>query len=307
MIDLVKKRLAFKISALVGVIMLALITVMGIYLARQQTEEHVATMHDFLLTKARMGSIIGAKAVGTMLEEAIDNGVFTVNEAMDKDYQLIQGWDWGKAPRYHTKYDTFLDNQLLPYLDKFLEDRDFAFAIAVDGNGYAPVHNTVFQKPLTGNVEIDSKENRTKRIFDDTTGLAAARNTSQGFKQVYKRDTGETMWDVSSPIYVKGQHWGGFRIGVHMSVVEARAGAILRQIIIFFGVLVVIVIAVLFYFINRSMKPVRELTQVADQISGGEGLEQALATKRIDEIGALTKALDRLRASMKAAMERLEG
>lgn len=31
--------------------------------------------------------------------------------------------------------------------------------------------------------------------------------------QAYRRDTGEIVHDISSPIYVKGRHWGGFRIG----------------------------------------------------------------------------------------------
>jgi methyl-accepting chemotaxis protein len=31
--------------------------------------------------------------------------------------------------------------------------------------------------------------------------------------QTYKRDTGEIIHDLSVPIYVGGQQWGGFRIG----------------------------------------------------------------------------------------------
>jgi methyl-accepting chemotaxis protein len=31
--------------------------------------------------------------------------------------------------------------------------------------------------------------------------------------QTYRRDTGEVMHDISSPIFVRGKQWGGFRIG----------------------------------------------------------------------------------------------
>ena len=47
-------------------------------------------------------------------------------------------------------------------------------------------------------------------------GLAAARNRKELFIQVYYRDTGEKMWDISAPVYVNGKHWGGFRIGYTM-------------------------------------------------------------------------------------------
>jgi hypothetical protein len=34
--------------------------------------------------------------------------------------------------------------------------------------------------------------------------------------QVYERDTGEKMWDISLPVYVEGRHWGAFRLGYCM-------------------------------------------------------------------------------------------
>src|SRR6266568_3432672 len=40
--------------------------------------------------------------------------------------------------------------------------------------------------------------NRTKRIFGDSVGIDAAKNRECSIVQVYQRDTGETMWDVSS-------------------------------------------------------------------------------------------------------------
>ncbi|MFZ4539178.1 hypothetical protein [Propionivibrio sp.] len=36
--------------------------------------------------------------------------------------------------------------------------------------------------------------------------------------QTYRRDTGEIMHDISAPVYVKGLHWGGFRIGYKTGV-----------------------------------------------------------------------------------------
>jgi methyl-accepting chemotaxis protein len=55
--------------------------------------------------------------------------------------------------------------------------------------------------------------NRTKRIFNDRTGLAAAQNTASFLIQKYQRDTGETMADLSVPIFIDGKHWGSIRLG----------------------------------------------------------------------------------------------
>ena len=94
------------------------------------------------------------------------------------------------------------------------------FAVLVDRNGYLPTHNSRYCQPLTGDFEKDKSGNRTKRLFNDKVGLAAARydgSDGKGYlQQVYERDTGEKMWDISAPVLVKGRHWGAFRIGYLM-------------------------------------------------------------------------------------------
>jgi methyl-accepting chemotaxis protein len=87
------------------------------------------------------------------------------------------------------------------------------YAVMVDKFGYLPSHNVRYSQPLTGNLAIDLVNNRTKRIFNDRTGLAAARNKAPFLIQRYQRDTGEVMADLSVPVMVKGQHWGAVRLG----------------------------------------------------------------------------------------------
>jgi methyl-accepting chemotaxis protein len=57
---------------------------------------------------------------------------------------------------------------------------------------------------------------RNRRIFDDRTGLAAARSTTPYLLQTYRRDMGggafSLMKDVSAPVWVEGRHWGAVRI-----------------------------------------------------------------------------------------------
>ncbi|RME38108.1 MAG: chemotaxis protein [Deltaproteobacteria bacterium] len=116
--------------------------------------------------------------------------------------------------KFHTQYDQKVDGILRPILDGCLaRSKRYIFVVAVDRNGYLPTHNTKYSQPLTGNPDVDLKRNRTKRIFNDRTGLAAARNTKPYLIQHYTRDTGEIMTDLSVPIVVRGRHWGALRFG----------------------------------------------------------------------------------------------
>ena len=56
--------------------------------------------------------------------------------------------------------------------------------------------------------------------------------------------------------------------------------------------------------VNRSMKPLEEFTQVASDLADGKMDQQIVATSE-DEIGDLADVLERLRLSLKAAMDRL--
>jgi HAMP domain-containing protein len=307
-LDLIKGRLAIRVSLTVGAVMIALIVMMGWLLARQQSEEHVDSMQEFLLTKAKSAAISGAKAYSTVLEEAVDNGVLLVTEATDTGYKVIEGYEWGKAPKFHTQYDSVTDKAVLLFQDKYLEDKDFLYAFGMDKNGYVPTHNSLFQKAVTGDPDTDFLGNRSKRILDDEVSKLASKNEkTEGEQRIYRGVDGKTIWDVSAPINVKGIPWGVFRIGVTLERVGARQAAMASRLTVWFAFFIVLVLAVLLVVLSRSMKPVQQLTKAADAISAGEDLEVSLKVDRADEIGKLARSLDRLRLSMKAAIERLGG
>jgi HAMP domain-containing protein len=297
----VRSRVSVKISLTLGAVLLILTAPAAGYITTHETGQ----MEEMTLEKARMAAAIGARQYGDILDAAIDGGSLTVNDAFDRNYVEIKGYAWGAKPKFHTRYDSLFEPAVLVFEDKFVEQEDFVYAVGVDVNGYLPTHNTRYQKPLTGDAEKDLVGNRTKRVFDDPVGLAAAQNEEPSHLQVYERDTGEKMWDVSSPIYVKGKHWGGFRVGVSMERIEARKKKLLVSIIATFQIFAVVTIGTMFVVVRRAMRPVVALTRAADQISLGEGLETPIKSGSADEIGLLTKSIDRLRVSMKAAMSRL--
>jgi methyl-accepting chemotaxis protein len=152
-----------------------------------------------------------AQRVGRLLEDAIDRGQLSLEDAFDKNYLPIANT---RPQKFHTRYDTLTD-QLLPQIQEaIVEGRpELAYAIACDTGGYVPTHNRRFSQPLTGDERKDFVGNRSKRIFDDPVGKRCGAHEQPSLLQTYRRDTGEIMHDISAPIYVKGRHWGGFRIG----------------------------------------------------------------------------------------------
>ncbi len=95
-------------------------------------------------------------------------------------------------------------------------DPSMAFCAVVDRNGYLPVHNKIYSHPQRpGDVAWNTANCRNRRMFNDTTGLAAAHNTRAYLIQSYLRDMGNgvkiRMREIDVPIRVSGLHWGGFR------------------------------------------------------------------------------------------------
>ena len=154
---------------------------------------------------------LAASQVSQLFEQSIEKNIIAQQQLFNFNYQQLGSCE---PKKYSSSFDKFTDQHLPqiqePLLIKFPE---MIYAGAVDINSYFPTHNKCFSKPLTGNPATDIINNRTKRLFDDPTGIRCGKHTDKFLLQTYKRDTGEIMHDVSAPIYVQGKHWGGFRIG----------------------------------------------------------------------------------------------
>ncbi len=144
------------------------------------------------------------------LQRAISEGRITQEALFSRQYRPIPNTS---PQKYSTSFDAFFDQVISPLQEEVLGRGDIVFSICVDDHGYAPCHNLKFARPLTGDPEVDKVHNRTKRIFDDRTGLKAAQNTTPFLLQTYMRDTGEIMNDMSTPITIAGRHWGAVRVG----------------------------------------------------------------------------------------------
>ncbi|NOY13177.1 MAG: cell wall metabolism sensor histidine kinase WalK, partial [Deltaproteobacteria bacterium] len=262
-------------------------------------ERRKQALEEELFAKGRMAALVGAQIFSRYLEEIVEGGNLTQEGIFDENYQLITKGPLSGAgiPKYHTAYDRYFDAHIQEIEDTFLSDAMVVYAVLVDRNGYLPTHNRRYSKPLTGDPDIDRVGNRTKRIFNDPVGLAAARYRGGGadpvLKQIYPRDTGVRMWDLSAPVFVKGKHWGAFRIGFSMNETEVSVQH-LRQTIHFasFGALVACALLVM-VLVSRYTRPLKDLTRSVQAIADGH-YQEKISLQSSDEIGVLVEAFNQM-------------
>ena len=164
-------------------------------------------------THARMPAMVqrAAREVGALFEKAVDAGRIKLEDLFDDKYVPIPN---ARPQKYKTRFDDFTDQAVTPLQEQLVDQNSWVvYAISIDRKAYVPTHNRRFAQPLTGNEKVDFIGNRTKRIFDDPVGRRCGDHEQPFLLQTYRRDTGEIMHDISAPVYVKGRHWGGFRIG----------------------------------------------------------------------------------------------
>ncbi len=136
----------------------------------------------------------------------------------------IDIWDTNYIPmpntnpiKYVTSYINWIDKSEIQKLqDGFQRELDVKFVVLVDKNGYLPKHNSSYDYEMVGDPKVDLLNSRSRRIFNDRTGLRAGQNSKDVLLQTYVRDTGEVMMDMSLPIYVSNVHWGGIRVGYQL-------------------------------------------------------------------------------------------
>ena len=152
-----------------------------------------------------------ATAIGQAFAQALVDRWIGEDALFSREYAPIEGVEPAK---YETSFDALCDELLPPLQEPVATAHPWiVFAITANPDGYVPTHNDRFCQPLTGDRARDLVGNRTKRIFGDRVGRSVGAHTDPYRLQVYRRDTGQIMFDLSVPVLVDGRHWGGFRVG----------------------------------------------------------------------------------------------
>ena len=156
-----------------------------------------------------------AKRISEVFESAITRGEITEAQLFDERYRQIPGTN---PKQYLTDYVALTD-RLLPAIQDPLQRSDprIIFCVAWARGGYLPTHNPDYRQPQGKDPVWNAAHCRNRRLFKDRAVQKVARNTRPFLLQTYRRDMGGgnfvLMKDLSSPIWVRGRHWGAFRIG----------------------------------------------------------------------------------------------
>ncbi len=158
-----------------------------------------------------------AAQIAKLLEDAVRTATISMADLFDAAYRPIAG----TLPQQHTTRFVGLADRLFPQVQErvLASHSKIVFCIAVDRNGYVATHNKTYCHPQRGDLPWDTANSRYRRIFNDRTGLASARNRRPFLLQTYRRDMGGgqfvVMKEAAVPISVNGQHWGGLRLAFH--------------------------------------------------------------------------------------------
>ena len=160
-----------------------------------------------------------AKQISAAFESAIARGEISLDQLMDEKYREIAGTD---PKQYMTDYVTFTD-RVLPAIQDPLQKCDprIVFCVAWAKGGYLPTHNPNYRHPQGPDPVWNNANCRNRRLFSDRAVKKVAANTKPFLLQTYRRDMGGgnfvLMKDLSSPIVIRGRHWGAFRMGFRQS------------------------------------------------------------------------------------------
>ena len=129
-----------------------------------------------------------------------------------------------------------------------------------------------------------------------------------GQRQVHRRElslNGRTVREIGLPV-LEGQ-LGSVYMGFWDDAVETEIQSALLRIVGIIALIPVVGALLSFLVAHWIVRPIVELTEIADKVTMGD-LDASVSgecAKSHDEIGELARSLERMRASLKAAMLRL--
>lgn len=113
---------------------------------------------------------------------------------------------------------------------------------------------------------------------------------------------GKTVFETRSPV-LDGQ-LGTVRVGLWAETVQDDMRSTLLPIVGLIVVCLALGVALSVMLASKTVRPILDLKAIADDISRGR-LDTTVSIQTNDEVGELGRSLERMRASLKAAMSRL--
>nr|PMK54594.1 chemotaxis protein [Vibrio splendidus] len=155
---------------------------------------------------------------------------------------------------------------------------DVSYAIVIDSNVMAIAH---------------SDKNKLNKVYEDSYTVEGATKGVQQFSKWYADVQQVWVFDIMAPIYVNGELYGTFDIGIPITEVsQATNGIVSYQLasMIFIFVVCLIVLSLL---LGKLMQPLLVLKNTLNDISEGDGdLSVRLPIKGNDEVAQISSAFN---------------
>ncbi|HNR87692.1 MAG TPA: hypothetical protein PKM65_05090 [Spirochaetota bacterium] len=207
---------------------------------------------NLLLEKCRIEALTGARMMSELMEFMVNQKVLTEADIMDTAYREIPG---SNPKKFTTRYDKIFDSLIQKIEDEFLRDPDIDFAVLADRNGYVPTHNSKYSRAQTGDYAKDLVQSRSKRNFSSNPAIKKVIEYTgpDTIRELYHRDTGETMWDIGAPVNFRGKHWGAFVLGVSLKRVNELKNQMVIMIVMIMFVILSLTMLAVFAVIPRTI------------------------------------------------------
>ncbi len=304
--------LGFRVAALVGLVAAPLMYATAWKIVSDGADETEAE----LVQKGRVAAMAGARAYAAVLEFGVASKEIKLEDLVDPKYTEIEYPFRVDVRRYHTGFDAFTDaNGIQEIEDAVAADPDVAYASGMDHGGYVPTTTSGLANDPIGNKEVDAARSRKKMKYETPVHLAAA--TFRGnpgnptLVQEYDRKPGGKTWDVAAPIYVRGQHFGVFRVGIKFDRIAQRRSELAVRVAELFGGFAGLIMLTIFVVLVTAMRPLNRLSGRALAMSIGDDIHVPVASPTIDddlgEVGTMAASLERLRRGLKILIDEREG
>lgn len=126
----------------------------------------------------------------------------------------------------------------------------------------------------------------------------------QGASVRYSQTVGYEMMYVAVPIPENGPAAGVARLALPLTRVESAVDHLQRQLLIASLFIVLPAIAIAVFIAERTARPVRQLTQVAQRIAEGD-LDARILLRKKDEVGQLAHALNHMADQLRTQVTNL--
>lgn len=256
-----------------------LLTIVGALAATWYTAR--PALYQQLLDSARNPAIATAASLSSAFEQVATDGAIAAGGI---DYLQLQS-------------TILITRQAFPR-------EDIAFIIATDTNGDPlPGFFAGAQSLTTGTIELQTAI-RDRAIAAIAAGPSARAGGRQDQTSQLLTSGNTSVEIVAQPLIVNNAAVGAIVVGVTDLAVTQQVNRILVNVLLFSLLPLLLAILIAIMRARKLTGSVLSLTEKADQISRGN-LDERIEVRSNDELDDLSEALERMRVSMKGALERL--